>query len=78
MLNTRHSLIKTFENHPCTRSKAEGDNCSEAKTCGSIRADRATLEPEATPEDASVVYDRRAQRSCFSPCRPYENHAFFS
>jgi hypothetical protein len=31
-------------------------------TCGSIKADLAALEPEATPEDASVSSDRSAQR----------------
>src|SRR6476661_2752452 len=30
--------------------------------CGSTEADPATLAPEATPEDASVSSDRRAQR----------------
>jgi hypothetical protein len=43
------------------RSPAEGDNRSEAKRCGGIRADPATRRPEATLERAAVSSDRRAQ-----------------
>jgi hypothetical protein len=68
-LYNRHSLITILDNHPCTRSRAESDNRSAAKECGSIRADRATLEPEVNPEDASVVYDRSAQK-CFGMLGP--------
>src|SRR5262249_11826418 len=44
-----------------TRSRAEGDNRSSAKWCGNIRADPTARRPEATPKDASVSSDRRAQ-----------------
>ena len=37
----------------CTRSRAEGDNRSEEKRCGSIRADPTARRPEATPINAS-------------------------
>ena len=51
----------------CTRSRAEGDGRSDANQCCDMKADLATIGPEATLKRVGVVGPTRRTPGCL-PC----------